>query len=82
VKAFPRKGGRHRLRLAWGLALTGAVLVSGCGQPDEGTVQVSETTRDRLSPQFGPKATDTKNRQSLAGQKIGIKNRAPGAPNP
>lgn len=51
----------HLHRLATGLALAGVLGIGGCGNPGEGTIQVSPEARARLSPPVpvltrGPKA--------------------------
>jgi hypothetical protein len=60
--------------LATGLALAGPLLLAGCGNPGEGTVQISPEARARLSSQFGPKAKDSRGRP-IGGKPVGIKDR-------
>jgi hypothetical protein len=56
------------------LALTGVLAVAGCGNPGEGTVQVSPEARARLRPRE-PIMTKGRKNQPVGQRPIGIKDR-------
>jgi hypothetical protein len=68
-----RDTGRFQ-KLAKRLALAVPRLMAGCGNPREGTVQISPAARVRLSSQFGPRAKDSGGRP-IGGKQVGIKDR-------
>jgi hypothetical protein len=75
----PHKELTSRHRLATSLALAGALGLTGCHQPGEGTVQVSPEARARLSPRL-PVTTRGPKGRVVEQRPIGIKDRARPSP--
>ena len=75
----PYRDAASRHRFATCLALAGALVISGCRQPGEGTVQVSPEGRLRLSPRV-PVVTRGPKGRVVEQRPIGIKDRARPSP--
>jgi len=65
-------------RLTRGPVLVGAMGTADCGEPGQGTVQVTPETHQRLAPHVDSKAKGRL--QKVAGKSLSIKDRTPASP--